>query len=77
MNKKEANKILEQRIKDYEPIKELKKFIDDSEEKHRQTMYYLKYILWTMEEEYQKKMPIHFKFDPDELNRKYFDEEEK
>ena len=40
-------------------------------------MYYLRYILWTMEEEYQKKMPIHFKFDPDELNRKYFDEEKK
>jgi len=37
MNKKEANKILEQRIKDYEPIKELRKFIDDSEEKHKQT----------------------------------------
>lgn len=55
MNKKEANKILEQRIKDYEPIKELRKFIDDSEEKHKQTMYYLRYILWTMEEEYQKK----------------------
>jgi hypothetical protein len=25
----------------------------------------------------KKKMPIHFKFDPDELNRKYFDEEKK
>lgn len=54
MNKKQANKILEQRIKDYEPIKELKKFIDDSEEKHKQTMHYLRYILRTMEEEYQK-----------------------
>ena len=46
MNKKQARAIIEQRIKDYEPIKELRKFIDDSEEKHRQTMYYLKYILW-------------------------------
>ena len=69
MNKKEANKILEQRIKDYEPIKELRKFIDDSEEKHKQTMYYLRYILWMMEEEYQ------IKFDPYEFNKKYFDKE--
>lgn len=69
MNKKEANKILEQRIKDYEPIKELRKFIDDSEEKHKQTMYYLRYILWKMEEEYQ------IKFDTNELDRKNFDKE--
>lgn len=54
MNKKQANKILEQRIKDYEPIKELRKFIDDSEKTHRQTMGYLRYILRTMEEKYQK-----------------------
>jgi len=33
MNKKEANKILEQRIKDYEPIKELRKFINKLREK--------------------------------------------